>query len=703
MGVVKRPVKKRMQKKKKFKSLEEKKKKGIHLSQVERRIVRKRKLQDDLLLQEGITSKQSEDFTPTKDLKRVSFAENLEHTKIFDGSIKKLQIGPSTASPGKGILTKSAVKIVKESEPKLKEKDEVGSTAGDSHTADEERSSKKSLSKKTFRMRVTKGEKAKYLSLPKKERKEYVRKLRLKRSPNFAVSMQCKKLWEKIRNRQCREEDRERYVSELCGLVKGKAKEFIYAHDTSRVFECLLNQKRPGIRNMLFEELKPELLKMIKSSYAKFFVIGMLKVGTPQQRSTVYESIRGNCVSLMRNSSSAKVLETFYNDYARLQERSEIIAEFYSKEAALFKHVNHERILSLEEIIAEDPSKKQSMMNYMQDLLRNIVPKSQINLSLTHHLLYDFITHCDKEQLTEMVDLLKDRIPMIVHTWRGAAVALRCIWNATSKERKLIVKNFKGLVTKACLDEFGHRVMMAIFDSVDDTVLVNKYIIREIGNDIRSVAFNLYGEKVLHYLVHPRDRRFFSSSVLKIFEEGDNNPHSKKQPGLRYSELFNGIYEPLMTFLISNMEELLFGEYTHLLVLNILEKRIETDLFERVIKDEHRLSCYEEIRKICEEEFVPCNMERFHAIEHPHVHFIITKLLKSDQSFSVKLSDSLAKIDSGKLASWISCNKGCFVLLGMFENGSEQTKTILRNAISVKALKNYTTQGAKILYAHLSS
>ena len=45
------------------------------------------------------------------------------------------------------------------------------------------------------------------------------------------------------------------------------------------------------------------------------------------------------------------------------------------------------------------------------------------------------------------------------------------------QDRKIIIKSFKSLVCKICKEENGHIVLMAIFDSVDDTVLVRKAIL----------------------------------------------------------------------------------------------------------------------------------------------------------------------------------------------------------------------------------
>ena len=43
--------------------------------------------------------------------------------------------------------------------------------------------------------------------------------------------------------------------------------------------------------------------------------------------------------------------------------------------------------------------------------------------------------------------------------------------------RKAIVKSFKPYVRKICVEESGHVVMMGVFDTVDDTVLVRKNIL----------------------------------------------------------------------------------------------------------------------------------------------------------------------------------------------------------------------------------
>lgn len=78
---------------------------------------------------------------------------------------------------------------------------------------------------------------------------------------------------------KCPKDEKDKCITELVGKVKGHAKELIYAHDTSRVIECLVALNRPGINSLLFDELQSELVRMAKSKYSRFFVSKMLKYG----------------------------------------------------------------------------------------------------------------------------------------------------------------------------------------------------------------------------------------------------------------------------------------------------------------------------------------------------------------------------------------------------------------------------------------
>lgn len=75
------------------------------------------------------------------------------------------------------------------------------------------------------------------------------------------------------------ESERKKLATEILGIVQGKVKELIFAHDACRIVECMITNGGIDVRNALFEELMPEIISMTKSKYARFFVIKMLKHG----------------------------------------------------------------------------------------------------------------------------------------------------------------------------------------------------------------------------------------------------------------------------------------------------------------------------------------------------------------------------------------------------------------------------------------
>ncbi|VDN43242.1 unnamed protein product [Gongylonema pulchrum] len=115
-------------------------------------------------------------------------------------------------------------------------------------------------------------------------------------------------------------------------MMKGKVKELIFAHDTCRVVECLFACAGADIRTALFEELTPEIVRMAKSKYARFF------------RQIIFNAFCGHCVSLLRIAPASAILEAAYNDYANALQRFNIIIEFYGADFPLFKVSNPPKI-----------------------------------------------------------------------------------------------------------------------------------------------------------------------------------------------------------------------------------------------------------------------------------------------------------------------------------------------------------------------
>lgn len=89
-----------------------------------------------------------------------------------------------------------------------------------------------------------------------------------------------------------------------------------------------------------------------------------------------------------------------------------------------------------------------------------------------------------------------------------------------AKDRKSIIKSFKGHVNKIAAEEQGHLALLALFDSVDDTKLVGKAIIGELVPNLKEVLATKHGRDVIVYLMAPRNTVWFYPGTLDILKLG---------------------------------------------------------------------------------------------------------------------------------------------------------------------------------------
>ena len=82
----------------------------------------------------------------------------------------------------------------------------------------------------------------------------------------------------------------------------------------------------------------------------------------------------------------------------------------------------------------------------------------------------------------ELAGQLAEHIVGILHTRDGSLAAMHVLWNTPAKERKAIIKTFKTHVAKIAKEEYGHHVLLSLFDQIDDTVLVKKSIVNVWGS-----------------------------------------------------------------------------------------------------------------------------------------------------------------------------------------------------------------------------
>jgi pumilio family protein 6 len=523
--------------------------------------------------------------------------------------------------------------------------------------------------------------------LSKKER----RQMRKKQRENYPIIERSKGKWEALRRHDCNTSDRSKIITELVEATRGHVAELIAKHDTVRVVQCMLQYGTAEQRSSLFGEIKDSVKDLVKQKYAKHLILKILKYGTPSQRSAVMTSFHGSVCKLVKHTEASSVLETAYNDYATAQQRSALHLEFYGSQYAHFKPPD---LLSLSSVLtSSNTSQKKSVMKYIKSQLLPIVDKPALKHSIVHHVLLEYLSHAEEEDRAEMIELVRERLVEIVHTRDGARATMHCIWHGTPKDRKAIVKSFKGFVKKICYEEHGFLVLLALFDSVDDTVLIRKAILSEILSELEEVTCHPNGCRLVLYLLSPRSPEHFKKSFCALLEPGDNNKHSKKSPEVRHSELLEAVSPSLVPLAQDKLEEWIRDKHLcHLLIEVIFN--CKGDISEIL----------NSILNLVKEDFTSEN----HIITDPVGHFVVKRIvMKESKQFETEglengemLSEMIVKnVESEVLREWATTNRGAFVLCSMVLSKvpgvSEGIAGVLKS--SVQALKAGELKGQQAL------
>ncbi|GAB1598326.1 pumilio homolog 3-like [Argonauta hians] len=527
-----------------------------------------------------------------------------------------------------------------------------------------------------------------------KETKKDFKKLR----NNYTLIQSSKNIWEELRKHDLTVDRRVKLCNQLMEISKGKTQMMAFTHDGARVLQCLIQYGNMEQRAILFDELKHKVVEMVESKYAKFIVRKFLTYGSKSERSAVFKSLCGQASRLIRHREASEVIEFAYNEYANATQRQALLEDFYG---ATYKFLKNDEMTCLEDMFNAYPKKKDTILDNMKEILVPLIEKNLLTHSIIHRLFSEYFLYADKTMRTEMITELREGVVNMVHSRDGARVAMKCIWYGNTKDRKVILKSFKGYIQKMCEEEYAHQVLLAAFDAVDDTKLLSKVILEEILKSLKEIASNSFGRKLLLYLLAPRDPLHFHPDVIKIMQEGDDNEFSKKDSIIRHSEILDVISKPLLKFVTENTKDLVSDNNSLLFLVSIIT-HAKGD----------KTKAMEAVAEICAETMDKSSLGDLHIVEHPAGHITLKKLIAFDkENYEANKDDNdndtvyfslvlLNTVPVSVLKSWAACNRGCFILLAMLEINHPEVAAILLPIMKTmsKSLKMLKFKGAQLLF-----
>jgi len=182
-------------------------------------------------------------------------------------------------------------------------------------------------------------------------------------------------------------------------------------------------------------------------------------------------------------------------------------------------------------------------------------------------------------EMSECLEVLKDDeegdcYKNLAFTNSGSRLTCLALAYGSSKDRRTMLRFFKGVMKLLAADVHGHRVILAAYDLIDDTVMSAKAIFPELLN--KDLDKEQREEELLGQINHLTARipllyLFDSDMPGWLVSEDDKKilrevreirtTTSKKEPETRRLELVKAITGPLLDFIPGSVESLVASSF----------------------------------------------------------------------------------------------------------------------------------------------
>jgi pumilio family protein 6 len=346
------------------------------------------------------------------------------------------------------------------------------------------------------------------------EQRKLLQERKLQRKSGVEVQ-HIKSLWERLRVKHPKppKEVREKLCEEIWKYSKDVIRDLVLKHDASRVVQTLVKYTTRERRDIIAQSLKTHYYELATSSYGKYLLVKMLHYGSKDARELILSELHGKLRKLMRHREGAYVVEDLFVLYSTAEQKKQMIREFWGAEYAVFKDSGKGK--TIQEVCGEAVEKRTLIAKNLSGTITASVEKGSTGFQILHAAMKEYVQIINDEETRELIELLNEQFAELIHTPEGCEVACTLIARANAKERKQIVKTLKEHAINLIKNEYGNLVLITLFLTVDDTVMVDKAFHNEFAEKIVELVVDKYARRPFIYLLTGLDGRYFSPVVKK--------------------------------------------------------------------------------------------------------------------------------------------------------------------------------------------
>lgn len=362
-------------------------------------------------------------------------------------------------------------------------------------------------------------------------------------------------------------------VKELFEIIDGRVKDFVFKHDSVRVIQCAVKYGSKEQKVGIARELSGSYRELAESRYAKFLV-GKLVVLGDEVRDLVVGEFVGWVKRGIRGAESGWILDDVYRGVATGEQKGRLLREWYGPGVGLLDGQEGEvgKTGDLKVILKEKPELRGPTMQHLKEMCNQLVQMKKTGFTILHDAMWQYWENCVQggPEEREVMDWLRDDeegdlIRNLAFTASGARLLCCCLAAGDAKYRRGLLGSLKGHVRTISGDVNGVRVLLTIFEVMDDTREVNKTIFKELlGKEMEEELRKLELLGQVNHLVSrmPLLWPFNATPPKWLVTDEDQSvieevrerrkETSKKDPEKRRTELVEALSQPLFDFIAGN-------------------------------------------------------------------------------------------------------------------------------------------------------
>ncbi|KAH6898855.1 armadillo-type protein [Thelonectria olida] len=410
-----------------------------------------------------------------------------------------------------------------------------------------------------------------------------------------------KKLWERLRRKShVPKEERQTLVDELFTIITGRVKDFVLKHDAVRAVQTAIKYSTPDQRKQIARELVGTYAQLAESRYAKFLIGKLLVQNDTEIRDIIIPEFYTKVRKLINHAEASWILDDIYRGAATKEQKAYLLREWYGPEFVLRELTKDKDVnptADLKAIFEAEPSKRGHIMKSLADMINSLVQKKMTGFTMLHDAMLQYFlnTQPGTEEFTEFVEMIKgdesgDLLKNMAFTKSGAKLTCLLLAYGSAKDRKQILKTYKGTFLLMSGDACAYLVILTAYDVIDDTKLAAKAIFPELlGEDEEAIPQNLAAalsnpsaRATLLYLFEGLSKSVFPPSHsfdVELLEEVREirKTTSKKDEDARRNELIAFLAPSLVSAIAAQPSDITATAFGCQLVTDVLLSGVNND------------------------------------------------------------------------------------------------------------------------------